>query len=185
MGDRWHENTLWTSTYIWLPLEFKGTAENPEVSMQYRDIWALDSISKTWSGPKTITLEPETLSMSNGARFVGCDGCSDRTAVGYLGGPEGGIVTFRGGLGKACKACVKTTILMVYVNGDRTSRYAWVTVNGEKQMVEFPPSRNDQQISNVVIYGKLQPGSNNTIVVEGVDGQWAANIDKIILACAI
>lgn len=181
MGDRWHENDLGSSTYIWLPLEFKGTAEKPEVSMPYRDIWALDSASKTWSGFETTVLEPEEASLSKGAKLVWCDGCSQRTGAGYLGGPEGGVATFRGGLGKACG---KTAILIVYVNGDQTSRFAWVTVNGERQKVEFPPSRNDQQISNVVIYGKFHSGSDNTIVVEGVDGQWAPNIDKILLARA-
>lgn len=150
--------------------------------MPYRDIWALNSISKTWSGSQTTVLEPQDAKLSNGARLESCEGCSFRTAAGYLGGPQGGTITFSGGLDKACK---KTTILMVYVNGDSTSRFASVTVNGEKQKVEFPSSFNDQQISNVVIYGKLHSGSDNTIVVEGFEGGWAANIDKILLACAV
>lgn len=150
--------------------------------MPYRDVWSLDPISKTWSGSKTTVLEPQDAKLSNGARLVGCDGCSSRSAAGYLGGPERGTVTFSGGLSKCCK---KATIVLVYVNGDLTSRFASVTVNGKKQKVEFPPSFNDQQISNVIIYGNFHSGSDNTIVVEGDDGGWAPNIDKIILACAV
>lgn len=39
MGDRWNQNDLANSRYIWLPIEF---GQNDEIALQWHDEWSLD-----------------------------------------------------------------------------------------------------------------------------------------------
>ena len=174
MGDRWQPSNLMRSTYVWLPLELEGSS----VWLTNRGRWVPDVESRRWGvGPTETQYEGEDATLSNGAVAVGCSGCSGGLAAGYLGGEGAGRME----LGVRSEETTKTTVRLRYTNGDTSERYGLVTVNGVEHEVAFLPTQDGQTPGSAVLHCDLAAGDGNTVVVEALDGGYAADIDQVIV----
>lgn len=180
LGDRWVPSNLGASTYVWLPLAIDGET----VSMDDYVSW-VPNVSgegegaQQWAAPPAETeYEAETATYGGGARDVTCSGCSGGTAAGYIGGADGGSVTFAGiqsdvdGL---------TTIRVQYLSGDAAPRYANAVVNGgAPQRLAFVQATGEP--SSSVLHALLKKGGDNTVVIQGLgDGSWGPDVDRLIV----
>ncbi|KAK2598092.1 hypothetical protein QQS21_005803 [Conoideocrella luteorostrata] len=173
MGDRWHSDNLATSTYIWLPLEISGTT----IHMTNRDAWIPDVKAKTWSAaPSSSKYEGESAALSKGAKAVSCSGCSGGKGVGWVGGPQDGSVSFSG---VHSDVSTRTTVKVVFANGDAAQRFATVKVNGKSQSVGFLSTVDGQKTGSSILNCDLVAGSGNQITFEGLDGGYGPDIDYI------
>ncbi|KAL1875329.1 hypothetical protein VTK73DRAFT_10113 [Phialemonium thermophilum] len=190
MGDRWVSKNLQASTYVWLPLTVSGT----RVTMKNHESWVPNAAPTTggndssssgvimsWSLPPSDTsYEGEKATYGGGARDVSCSRCGGGKAAGYVGGDGAGTVSFSGVSGGSASGKGPTTIKIRYNNGDSKPRYAKVTVNGAfSTKLAFEPNSGDPSISTLNVL--LHPGSNNTIVFEGVNGGWGPDIDRVLV----
>ncbi|KAK3290526.1 glycosyl hydrolase [Chaetomium fimeti] len=174
MGDRWMKDNLMASTYIWLPLSISGTS----VTMKNFVSWVPTSNFASWQNPPAEnSYEAEQASYGGQARNVDCSPCSGKVAAGYIGGPDRGSVTFSGirsdidGL---------TTIRIKFLNGDSSPRYANVRVNGDAgRKVAFLQATGNPASST--LHANLKKGSENTIVIEGIDDGWGPDIDRLMV----
>ncbi|KAH6857091.1 glycosyl hydrolase [Chaetomium sp. MPI-CAGE-AT-0009] len=174
LGDRWMKDNLMASTYVWLPLSISGTS----VTMKNFVSWVPTSNFASWKNPPAEnSYEAEKASYGGKARNVDCSGCSGKVAAGYIGGPDRGSVTFSGihsdidGL---------TTIRIKFLNGDTGPRYANVRVNGDGgRKVAFLQATGNPASST--LHANLKKGSGNTIVIEGIDGGWGPDIDRLMV----
>ncbi|AEO58304.1 glycoside hydrolase family 43 protein [Thermothelomyces thermophilus ATCC 42464] len=174
MGDRWVKDNLMASTYVWLPLSISGTS----VSMKNFVSWVPTSNFASWQNPPAETsYEAEAATYGGKARNIDCSGCSGKVAAGYIGGPDNGSVTFTGirsdidGL---------TTIRIKFLNGDSSPRYANVRVNGDAgRKIAFLTARGDPASST--LHAQLKKGSDNTIVIEGINGGWGPDVDRLMV----
>ncbi|KAI0134253.1 galactan 1,3-beta-galactosidase [Xylariales sp. AK1849] len=176
MGDRWVSSNLMRSTYVWLPLTISGTT----VTMANHVNWTPDASAGTWAaGPSESQPEAEDAALAGGAATISCSGCSGGTAVGDIGGGDGGSVTFSG---VSSDAATRSTIRIGYENGDSVQRFANVTVNGVGQVVAFLPTEDGETPGDSVVNVNLVAGTGNDIVIEGVgDGNYGPDIDRIMV----
>ncbi|AEO68051.1 f29a3c22-3d62-4b6c-b927-9138dfeb6e83 [Thermothielavioides terrestris] len=181
MGDRWVSKNLQSSTYVWLPLTISGTT----VTLKNRASWVPNvnpsSTSSTWSAAPAQTSYDPTASgvgtYANSARTVSCSACAGGSAAGYLGGSADGQVRVAG---VRSDADVVSTVQLRYANGDSTPRYAGVAVNGgQKIKVAFEPTAG--KVATSVVHVPLRSGSGNEIVIGGVDGGWAPDVDWLVV----
>ncbi|KAL1637664.1 hypothetical protein SLS58_009194 [Diplodia intermedia] len=179
LGDRWVSAALFRSTYVWLPLSIDTAAQT--ASMANAVNWVPNVAAGTTSaGPSETAPEAEDAALSGGARAVSCEGCSGGDGAGYVGGGDdvAGVVTFDGVVADAAGA---TTVRVKYQNLDAAARYALVGANGaEGRKVAFLPTVQGTPGSSVVDL-VLEEGSANTVVVEGVDGGWGPDVDRIMV----
>jgi hypothetical protein len=175
MGDRWVSSNLQASTYVWLPLSVSGTS----VTMKNLVNWVPNVSAGTWSaGPSETDPEGESAALSNGARVVGCSGCSGGKAAGYIGGSSRGAVTFSG---ISSQSAGKTTVRIKYENGDSSQRFASVTVNGQAQTIAFLPTADGNTPGTSVLNAQLNSGSGNTISITTTDGSWGPDVDRLMV----
>ncbi|KAI1075975.1 carbohydrate-binding module family 35 protein [Whalleya microplaca] len=180
LGDRWVSGNLMASTYVWLPLTIEGTS----VRMANQVSWLPNlppnpnPTNTTTTTPAETTHEGESATYSGSTRSVSCASCSGGTAAGYIGGPSpSGSLTFTD---IRSDADARTTIRLRYVNGDASPRYAGVSVNGgAAQRVAFLPSGGGPAVSSVHV--DLRAGSGNEVVVAGLDGGWAPDVDQLVV----
>ena len=175
LGDRWVPSNLAASTYVWLPLEINGA----DVSMAERASWVPDVAESAWSeAPETTAYEAEAATYGGNARDVSCGSCSGGRAAGYIGGPDGGTVTFEGIRSDAAGI---TTIRVAFLNGDQAPRYANARVNGgQPQRLAFVQATGSP--SSSILNAELKAGADNTIVIEGLgDGSYGPDIDRLIV----
>jgi hypothetical protein len=176
MGDRWLSTNLMASTYIWLPLTLSGTS----ATLTNETSWVISSQQAWTPGPAETTPEAESSSntLSNGAKILSCSGCSGGKSVGYVGGSSDGTLKFNG---ISSNATTKTTIQVRYENGDSTQRYAKVTVNGNSQILAFIPSTNGNTPFSSTLHAELNAGSSNVITIEGYNGGWGPDVDRLLV----
>lgn len=173
MGDRWQPSNLMRSTYIWLPLDISGS----RVTLKNRSSWVPNVKEKTWSdSPASTQIEADKATLSGGAKTVSCSGCSGGQAVGWVGGPSGGKLTFSGIQGSGNQ---QATVRIAYANGDETERYANVVVNGRAQKLAFLPTGGGQSAGDSSLNCELVAGSGNAIVIEGLDGAYGPDVDLV------
>ncbi|KAH6612857.1 glycosyl hydrolase [Chaetomium sp. MPI-SDFR-AT-0129] len=174
-GDRWISSNLPASTYIWLPLTISGTS----VTMKNFVSWVPTTNFAAWqSPPAENSYEAEKAVYGGQAKSVSCGKCSGGTAAGYIGGPDNpGSVKFSGvhsdidGL---------TTIRIKFLNGDTGARYANVRVNGDGgRKVAFLQATGDPASST--LHAQLKKGDANEIVIEGIDGGWGPDVDRLMV----
>jgi hypothetical protein len=172
MGDRWKSDRLFSSTYIWLPLTISGTT----VTLKNRVNW-VPNVGGTWTdGISETSYEGEMGTLGGRARTVSCSDCSGGSAMGYIGGPDAGTVTISG---ITTQKAGKTTVRIKYVNGESTTRYANVRVNGgNPTKIAFLPTGGQSGSSTLVTDWNT---SGNTIVFEGIDGGWGPDIDRLLV----
>lgn len=172
MGDRWVSSNLFTSTYVWLPLTIDGT----NITMQDYVSWVPDVETDSWStAPAEMNYYGVNATLTDGAVIVACTGCYDSKAAGYIGGSSGGTATFSD---VAAEASALTTIQITYRNGDSTSRYANVTVNGVTQKIDFLPASSP---GTSVIFCNLQAKSSNEVIITTNDGTYGPDIDMLVV----
>jgi hypothetical protein len=117
------------------------------------------------------------VTLANGAKLVSCTGCTNGQAAGYLGGPSDGKATFTN---IYSSTTTESTIRIYYENGDQTERFADVIVNGgAAQRVAFLPSPTANIPAKSVVNVQLNAGSGNTIVVQGYNTSYAADVDYL------
>jgi hypothetical protein len=165
MGDRWVEQDLSRSTYVWLPLRISGT----QVSLQNPEAW--DSPVGQSSAVGRV---PEATYPAKGASLSGSAKILSNTVAGYIGGTGGGTVRFR-----RIRSNVeqRKTLKIVYVSGDRAPRYAAVSVNGaQAQRVAFLSTGNGKGTSVMTV--QLKAGDND-ILISGFNGGWGPDIDSL------
>ncbi|KAF9641218.1 putative glycosyl hydrolase family 43 protein [Lasiodiplodia theobromae] len=177
LGDRWISSALFRSTYIWLPLTIDSATKT--ASMKNAVNWVPNIAAGTWAaGPSETQPEGEDATLSGGAKTVSCSGCSGGEGAGYLGGTDSGVVTFAG---VTSDAATKSSVRVKYQNLDSTARYADVSVNGgAKQRIAFLPTANGTPGSSVVNLD-LEAGSSNEVVIEGANGGWGPDVDRIMV----
>lgn len=175
MGDRWVSSNLQASTYVWLPLSISGT----KVTMKNFVSWVpnLDSASAWSNPPAENSYEGEKATYSGGTKDVSCSGCSGGKAAGYIGGDKAGKLSFSG---IQSDAGGMTTIRVKFNNGDTNPRHAQATVNGGSPIkLAFESASGDPASSTLNV--QLRAGSANAIVIEGVDGGWGPDIDRLMV----
>lgn len=174
MGDRWRPDRLHSSTYIWLPLLIDGP---DAVRLDNKINWVPNADTGRWAeGPAETSYEGEAGASAGAARVVECSGCSGGRAMGYLGGPEAGTVTYSG---ITTETAGVTTVRIKYANGDIATRYASVRVNDQEPVrLAFVFTHGGTGSSTLVTH--LEE-ADNTIVFEGVDGGWAPDIDQLFV----
>lgn len=172
MGDRWKKDNLMTSTYIWLPLKLEGTT----ATMKNAVSWVLNVESGSMtSGPSENSYEGESASLSGGAKSVSCSGCSGDKAAGYVGGSDNGVVSFSS---VQSSAATRTTVRIKYLNGDKSQRFADVSVNGETaERLAFLPCGSDPCSSS--LNANLKSGTN-TIKIS-MSGSWGPDVDRLMV----
>ncbi|KAJ2905550.1 hypothetical protein MKZ38_005194 [Zalerion maritima] len=175
MGDRWISTNLMRSTYIWLPLAISGTT----LTMADRVNWIPNMAESTWSvAPSETWAEAEDQALENGAVTLDCSGCSGDTAVGYVGGPSNGRITFSG---VHSDVDATSTIRIKFVNGDSDQRFAQVTCNGVVHDVAFLPTGSGSTVSSSVANCALSAGDSNTIIIDtDGSGNWGPDVDRIM-----
>jgi hypothetical protein len=174
MGDRWKSQNLMSSTYIWLPLTVSGTT----VTMKNQVNWSPNLLSNsTWAaGASENSYEGESAAIGGKARTVDCSDCSGKKAMGYIGGPDAGSVSFSGV--KTSRDGL-TSVRVKYVNGESKTRYANVRVNGGAPIkLAFLPTGSSSGSSTLNVELK---SSGNSLVFEGVNGGWGPDIDRILV----
>ncbi|KAF4979129.1 hypothetical protein FZEAL_4619 [Fusarium zealandicum] len=178
IGDRWVQSNLAASTYVWLPLDVSGT----KVSLKWRDSWTLDASKGTWADRGAGTkLEGENAQIRDGAKVISCSECSAGKAAGYVGGDQGGTVTFQE---VTSSSGGRDTITIKYRNGDKASRHANVMVNGKSQRVAFlSTSHRSSEAGSSSLHCDLKKGSN-TIVFSASDKSWGPDVDVLLVPSA-
>lgn len=56
-----------------------------------------------------------------------------------------------------------------------------MTVNGVAQTVAFESTGGDNVIWSSTLHCGLKAGSGNVVTIEGVNGGWAANVDRLMV----
>lgn len=165
------------STYVWLPLKIEGnnaTLTNPER-------WSINWDVGTWSpGPTEESYEAEKATLSGGARVLICSGCSGGKLAGYLGGSEKGVVTFENVVSDTAE---RKSVRIFAPNGDKTQRFAMVTVNGGNAVkIAFLPSRAGSVPAVSVANLDFNAGAN-TVKIESLgDGSWGPDLDRLMVS---
>jgi hypothetical protein len=173
MGDRWVSSNLMRSTYVWLPLQISGTS----ASMKNAVNWVLDPITGAMtSGPTEKSYEGESATLSGGAKSISCSSCSGGKAAGYVGGSPSGSITLSN---IQSSAATRTTIRIKHINGDKSQRYAAVSVNGKSQKVAFLPN-GGSEVGTSVVHVDLNQGSNE-IKIGGSGGGWGPDVDRVLV----
>ncbi|KAK3319848.1 glycoside hydrolase family 43 protein [Cercophora scortea] len=176
MGDRWQSKNLQSSTYVWLPL----TIADGKVSMKNRASWVPNAGVGPWAAaPEQTTYDSAKVKYSGGAKEVSCSKCSGGKAAGYVGGNStvDGKVTFSGI--KSDKDGL-STVQIRFANADSKPRFAAVVVNGAAPVkLAFEPTGSDTGSSS--LNARLKSGSENTIVIGGVDGGWGPDVDQLLV----
>jgi hypothetical protein len=109
---------------------------------------------------------------------VSCSQCDGGKAAGYLGGSDNGALSISGVRSDADG--VVSTLQIRFANGDSSPRYAAVTVNGgQRTKVAFAPTGGEVRTS--VVNAQLRKGSANEVVIAGVDGGWAPDVDLLVV----
>ncbi|KAF2434421.1 galactan 1,3-beta-galactosidase [Tothia fuscella] len=175
-GDRWVGKNLMRSTYVWLPLRISGK----KASLENHPHWSVDITtgSLTLGGKQELSYGAHTATASGGARLVDCSGCSGKKSIGYIGGPSNGTIIFN-----SVKTSVagRRTLVIKYTNGDKTQRFAEISVNGSPgQTVAFLPSSDDATPASSVAHLNLKEGINN-IKISAKDQSWGPNIDRLVV----
>lgn len=177
MGDRWISSNLQASTYVWLPLTISGTKVTMKNFVSWVPNLSATGVSAWGNPPAENSYEGEKAAYSGGVKDVSCSGCSGGKAAGYVGGSGGGRVSFSG---VHSDAGGLTTIRVKYMNGDSKPRFAQATVNGGTPVrLAFEPNSGDPASSALNV--QLKAGDSNTIVIEGVDGGWGPDIDRLMV----
>lgn len=173
MGDRWKKDNLMTSTYIWLPLQISGTTASMKNSINW--VPNVSSGSMT-AGPSENSYEGESAQLSGGARTISCSNCSGKTAAGYIGGGDAGAVYFAN---INSSATTRTTIRIKHMNGDKSQRYADISVNGgAAQRVAFLPHSGSDPASSS-LHADLKSGTNTVKI--SISGSWGPDIDRLMV----
>jgi hypothetical protein len=174
MGDRWIKDNLMRSTYIWLPLQISGTTAKMPNSINWVPNAASGSMT---SGPSENSYEGESAQLSGGAKSISCSGCSGKNAAGYVGGSDAGSVYFAN---INSSATTRTTIRIKHLNGDKSQRFADVSVNGgAAQRVAFLPHGGGDPASSS-LHADLKSGEN-TVRISGVGSGWGPDIDRLMV----
>ncbi|KAL6709648.1 hypothetical protein ACN47E_001076 [Coniothyrium glycines] len=175
MGDRWVSDNLMRSTYVWLPLQIDGTTATMKNSVN----WVLDPNSGSMTaGPSENTYEGESATLSGGAKSQTCSACSGGKSAGYLGSSSNGAALFSN---VQSSATTRTTIRIKHLNGDRSQRFADVSINGKTQRVAFLPNNGggSGDPASSVVHADLKSGSNE-IKITGVDG-YGPDVDRLMV----
>jgi hypothetical protein len=123
-------------------------------------------------GQFEVSYMAKSSTLSGGARML------NNSAAGYIGGPKNsGTVKFTGIQSRSRQ---RKTIKIHYLNGDSSTRYASLVINGAKsQKVAFLSTGGGKSIS--VTSAHLQAGLN-TLEIAGFNNTWGPDIASLEIA---
>jgi hypothetical protein len=129
------------------------------------------------SAPAETIYEGESATLSGGAKSVSCSACSTGKAAGYIGGTNNGAVTFSN---IQLSAATRTTIRIKYQNGDKSQRFADISVNGAAaQRIAFLPASGDPGSSSINV--DLKAGANEVKIAGIGGGAWGPDVDRLMV----
>ena len=175
-GDDHNSENLKDSRYVWLPIK---VSEN-SFSLDYMNIWKLDTLSSEWRPTLDATLS--TNELTGTAHLSACSTALKGKTINKLGtgGDNNGAVTFEN---LYAEAAGEHTITMSYIS--ETERDADIYINGTLLgTYAFPSSGNwcynNGSPATIEINADLSFGNNN-IQIKNDNGN-APNIDFIELS---
>jgi hypothetical protein len=135
------------------------------------------------SCPNQYEAESDNNILTGGAGIQSCATCSGGAEVVYVGN-NSGTLQFNG---VTVNATHSYDVTIWYTNGDATTRYAYLSVNGSPGTpISFPPSGSFQTVGSVQTTITLNAGSNNTLeFYNPITGNWAPDFDRIGVNCAM
>lgn len=174
-GDRWIQQDLSRSTYVWLPLSISDT----NVTMSYPEAWDVPLPSSNLTR-REWSVESPKASLSNGAKLL------SNGAAGYIGGPSNGTVVFQTMFPKG-EQNRRNTVRIYYRNGDTKPRHATVQVGiqGQKKKIAFLSTNGKVGISVftadfVLANEPLRSWTTNEVVISAYeDGGWGPDVISI------
>ncbi|KAJ7608622.1 galactan 1,3-beta-galactosidase [Mycena polygramma] len=178
MGDRWDNNDLPDSRYMWLPLvldEAKGTA-----GLVWHDVWTIDVATGEVGFPTGVGYEANKGKLSGSARVVACAGCSDGQLVTNI--TQTSSVTVSGIVGKNASQWVA----LYYVNPDDQlanglQRLVSVSVNGAAPIILKQRTTAANVTMSIPFQANLVTGAVNNITVTGTSSGPAADFDRLVV----
>lgn len=173
MGDRWDAHNLMRSSYIWLPMELRGTS----AVMKNRRNWILNIYGRWSNGNPGEMYEAEAGTMLGDGKAIDCARCSSGKSVTGFNSMSSGVAFTE--IHSDLK--LYATLLVYYFNPDSDQRFGHVRVNGGAvQRIAFLPSESPTNGSAIAsINVALQKGSNEIKLV-GADGR-GPEVDKVEL----
>lgn len=131
------------------------------------------SNSGSWSTPpsdNSYEAESSASERSSSTKIINCSDCSGDKAVGNVGGSSNGYVEIKN---IQSNQATRTTIRCRYLNGDKSTRYLNVQVNGGgSQKVAVVPSKDGNTTGIFSFTTSLNAGGSNRIRFSGVNGGW-------------
>ncbi|KAJ6533150.1 glycosyl hydrolase [Mycena capillaripes] len=178
MGDRWDQNELSDSRYMWLPLvldEEMGTA-----GMVWRDVWTVDVETGEVGFPQGVGYEAQAGTLSGGASVVACAGCSEGLLVTNI--TQSSSVTVSGVLGRN----KPQWIALYYVNPDDQlinglQRLVSVSINGGAPVILKQRTTAVNVTMSIPFEAHLEKGAVNNITVTGTSAGPAADFDRLVV----
>ncbi len=121
--------------------------------------------------------------ITGGAGIQSCPTCSGGADVGYVGN-NSGTLQFNGVTANTTHSYVVT---IWYTNGDATTRYALLSVNGSVGTpLSFPSTGSFQTVGSIQTTITLNAGSDNTLKFDNpIVGNWAPDFDRIVVNCGV
>ncbi|KAJ7046060.1 glycosyl hydrolase [Mycena alexandri] len=178
MGDRWDQNELSDSRYMWLPLlldEEAGTA-----GMVWHDVWTVDVETGEVGFPEGVGYEAQDGTLTGGANVIPCAGCSQGSLVTNI--TQSSSVTVSGIVGQN----KPQWIALYYVNPDDQlinglPRLVSVSVNGGAAVMLKQRTTAINVTMSIPFEAYLEKGAVNNITVTGTSAGPAADFDQLIV----
>ncbi|KAF7985409.1 hypothetical protein HWV62_5113 [Athelia sp. TMB] len=171
MGDRWREDVLGSSQYIWYPISWASGV--PKIV--YADVWSVNLAAGTYTVATGTSYEAEKGTRSGGATITSNSVFSGGEAVGYLG--NGGSVTISNVQGNGAGQWVS----LYYANGDSSFRNTTVSVNGGAAVVVQQPNTGGGFVLLSVPVKLTLVNGLNSITIGAGQTNYAGDLDRIIV----
>ncbi|KAJ6611572.1 Arabinanase/levansucrase/invertase [Mycena sp. CBHHK59/15] len=178
MGDRWDQDELSDSRYMWLPLVLDE--ETGAAGMAWRDVWTVDVGTGEVGFPQGVGYEAQAGTLRGGASVVACAGCSEGLVVTNIARSSSVIVSGVFGRNKP------QWIALHYVNPDDQiisglQRLVSVSINGGAPVILKQRTTAANVTMSIPFEAYLEKGVLNNITVTGTSAEPAADFDRLIV----
>lgn len=120
LGDRWIEDRLGESTYVWQPLSFPQGGGAPKID--FHPVWSIDPNSGAVTVPQAKTFDSATAKLAGAAKLADCSSCSGGKIATNVGGGSGNTITFDNVATPSGKGG-KNWVGVYFVSGDAYPKY--------------------------------------------------------------
>ncbi|KZT12579.1 carbohydrate-binding module family 35 protein [Laetiporus sulphureus 93-53] len=171
MGDRWDEDELGNSRYMWYPLSW--ASGDPQIV--YADLWMVDYDEGVYYVLNGTVYAAADGTLGGSAVLLGSDSTyNGHEGVGYLG--NGGTLSINvTGIGAS------QWVALYYANGDSSWRNTTVSVNGGSSVVvDQPETGGGNVIFSIPVELYLEEGTN-TILIGAGQSNYAGDMYEIVV----